>query len=36
MAGRVFFTVFAGRRRFLSLLTMYVTPLLRDQLVHEV
>ncbi|KAL1499696.1 hypothetical protein AB1Y20_011891 [Prymnesium parvum] len=33
--GRVYFSVFAGRRRFLSVLMLYVDPMLRSGLIHQ-
>lgn len=36
MAGRVYLTVFAGRRRFMSILMTYVQLLLKDAVIDEV
>lgn len=36
LTGRVIFTVFAGRRRFMHILMAYVQPLLQDGVVDEV
>ena len=36
LTGRVIFTVFAGRRRFMHILMAYVQPLLQEGVVDEV
>jgi hypothetical protein len=35
MPGTVYFTVFAGRRRFLNILMVYARPLLQDHVVDK-